>query len=143
MTYLRDLFFLFFLLLIVAFQKKLPDVNQRVIDYTNKVMNTQVGTGECWDYTISAEYYTKAKRKRSITINKAIAGDFIYFNDVILKDQGIETKLTNHFAIIYDVKEKGAFIIAHQNHNSNKKVHTLKINTNNLTTGTILISRFK
>ena len=39
---------------------KIPSANQRILDYVNSVIDTQVGTGECWDFTVSAQYHAKA-----------------------------------------------------------------------------------
>jgi hypothetical protein len=122
---------------------KLPSANQRIIAYIERVMGTEVGAGECWDLTVSAEYYAKASKKVSVKMNKVLPGDFISFKNVVIETNGQQMTLQNHFAIIYQIKENGVFIVAHQNHNGNRKVHLTEIDTNAKTKGTISITRIK
>lgn len=58
--------FAFLLSLFILFSFKLPAPNQRVIDYINTVLETQVGSGECWDFTVSAQYHAKSNNTAQI-----------------------------------------------------------------------------
>jgi len=137
-------FLLIYLPVVIGFSSnKLPPVNQKVINYVNSVLDTQVGNGECWDFTVSAQYYSKSSNSIIVKESKALPGDFISFRNVILEDKSSQTVLVNHHAIIYTVTDKGLFIVAHQNHNSKRKVHLSQMDINSKIQGDIFITRRK
>jgi hypothetical protein len=123
-----------------AIAQKLPVANQKVIEYVNSVMGTQVGTGECSDLLMGAQFYIRGikpgtfKKKQTV-----LPGDFIAFDDVQIGG----LSFPQHYAIIVKVESPTVYIIAHQNHGGYKKVHEKTIDLSKKTSGKITISRPK
>jgi len=133
-------FFLALLIFLSAFTKGLPEANQKVVEYVQSVMGTQVGTGECTDLLMGAQFYIRNVRpsKKSKSI-KILPGDFISFNGVVMGG----LSFPEHYAIIIEVESETNFIIAHQNHNGRRSVSQLSIDLKKITQGKYHISRPK
>ncbi len=132
----------------------IPQLNQQIISFVNTHMKKKVGRGECWDLASEAlksvnaswnglfEYGTLLSLK-----NNCIApGDIIQFYRVTVKYQkdGVDyrEKMTQHTAIVYEVKAAGDYIIADQNTaSSGKKVGLHPFNIATIKSGKIKIYR--
>ncbi len=125
-----------------AIAQRLPQANKMVVDYVLSVMNTQVGTGECTDLIMGAQYHirsvkTKIPKKKPVN---HLPGDIITFNEVYL-DNGLS--FPQHYAIILEVQAENVFVIAHQNHNGNRSVSQLTVDLNQIISGKYFIQRPK
>lgn len=104
-----------------------PVLNKQIIEFVKTKIKKKVGRGECWDLAaealqlVSAKWDGKYKYGKEVFVEKdcIYPGDIIQFEGVIIKYtiDGIEykEKMAHHTAIIYEVKGKGDFILAHQN----------------------------
>jgi len=125
-------------------QDNIPELNQKMIHYVQSVIGTQVDRGECWDLANQALQKVDADWDRSFVYGNAVdpkkneifPGDIIQFENVVIKYKKENTYYTEtmeqHTAIVYKVKQKGVYEIAHQNTQfSGRKVgvSTLDINT--------------
>lgn len=106
----------------------LPSLNQQIWDYTHQHVGKKVGRGECWDlakYSLNeanAKWDGKLKYGKPIDPKKetVLPGDLIQFEGVktehITADGYTHTAtMTHHTAVVYKVKGKGSYEIAHQN----------------------------
>ena len=126
------------LLIISSFNSyRLPQANQKVLEYVETVLGKKVGTGECSDLIFNAQFHLKKEKINSNTKTKKILpGDFISFQSAIFKDdKNNELHFGAHHAIIYRLINVHEIIIVHQNHNNYKIVQKLDLNLNNLTSG--------
>lgn len=113
--------------------KKLPIANEKVIEYVNTIIGTQVGVGECTDLIFNAQFYLKKNKIRSKSRSrKILPGDFIFFHNASF--QGFSA--AQHSAIVYEVITQKEIIIVHQNHNGIKTAEKLKIDLATLFSGT-------
>jgi hypothetical protein len=104
-------------------------INKKIINYVKKTIGKKVGRGECWDIAQAALDDLHANWKRVTDFGKKIdwkkekvlPGDIIQFRNVKIvtktkKGTRIETiGQPDHTAIVYSVKKKGVYEIAHQN----------------------------
>ena len=113
----------------------IPVLNQKIIVYTKSTIGKKVDHGECWDLANEALKRNGAiwdhKYKYGQEINPATEcvypGDIIQFEGVVLKYRNgprmYEETMTHHTAIVYEVKDKGVYVLIHQNNGfSGKKV---------------------
>lgn len=126
----------YFLLLTSSFDSKgqnnIPYINQRVIEYTEKVIGESIGSGECWDladYVLTAAEakFDKSSSKTLYIFGKLydpdeesiLPGDIIQFQDVQVKQKEgniiYTSNYTHHTAIVYQVLNKNTLKLAHQN----------------------------
>lgn len=142
-----------------AQKSKLPEQNQKIINYVRSVIGVTVDRGECWDLanqalTVSGSYFDRSSLKTIYTYGKEInhakqevlPGDIIQFTNVKLKYEKGNTTYTetmaHHTAIVYQVYEKSRFQLAHQNTGfSGRKVGLSDFNLADLKTGKIRIYR--
>ena len=125
-------------------QDNIPELNQKIIDYVKSVIGTKVDRGECWDLANQALQKADADWDRAFVYGIAVdpkkdeifPGDIIQFENVVIKYKKENAYYTEtmkqHTAIVYKVKQKGVYEIAHQNTQfSGRKVgiSTLDINT--------------
>jgi hypothetical protein len=145
------LFFAAFLVISVASvqaQQKLPELNQKVIDYVTSVIGQQVDRGECWDLANQALTRIGAKWDREYVYGKLLnpkkdeilPGDIIQFKNVNLKYRAgnmITTEtMAHHTAIVYRVIGKDVFELAHQNTGfSGRTVGLSNLDLNTVQTG--------
>jgi hypothetical protein len=130
--------------------QEIPEQNQKIIKYVDGVKNQKIDRGECWDLLNFAlnktgatwnspdEFGTVVKPKKE----KLYPGDMISFSKVRLDnpDKSWQT-FYHHYAIVYEVKEDGVIVIAHQNYNDVRKVMFTDINISNVTKGTLTFFR--
>ncbi|MBC7693935.1 MAG: CHAP domain-containing protein [Burkholderiales bacterium] len=132
----------------------IPEMNRRIIDYVNTKLKKKVGTGECWDFaaealaSVNAKWDMKYKFGKEINYKKepVFPGDIIQFENVLLnyeiKGVKYKEKMSHHTAIIYEVKDKTNFMIAHQNNGySGRKVGVSPLDLATLTKGKFTIYR--
>jgi hypothetical protein len=129
----------------LAFAQKLPKPNQKVVEYVKKVMGTQIGLGECSDLIMNAVYYAgdneKSRFLAKFRSKKIFPGDIISFRGARIQTENGAVYMLEHYAIIWKVKSKGVYVIAHQNHNGIKTVHTLLIDLSKPYDGKVIIQR--
>lgn len=131
-----------------------PDLNKQVMVFVKSKQNTKVGRGECWDVAAEALKYADAKLPDVYVFGKPVnyqkecvyPGDIIQFERVKLKySKGNATyveEMTHHTAVIYEVKGKGIYTLAHQNTSEyGKKVGLTPINLEDVTKGKFKIYR--
>ncbi len=132
----------------------IPALNKQILEFVNTRLNTKVGSGECWDLAaealnaLNADWNKKYEFGRKIDIKNECVypGDIIQFNGVKVEYQDgkrhyTET-LAHHTAIVYEIKEPGIFVLAHQNTAfSGRKVGLSTLNLKNITKGKTTIYR--
>jgi hypothetical protein len=131
-----------------------PELNKKVIDFVKTSMGKKVGAGECWDVAASALNSAGAKWDGNYKFGKEVnykttcifPGDIVQFEGAQLKYQKGDTyyieMLAHHTAVIYEVKDKGDFVIADQNTKfSGKKVAAHPFVVKDLTKGKFTIYR--
>ncbi len=131
----------------------IPELNQGVVDFVKTKIKKRVGRGECWDLAAEALNSVNAKWNGQYVFGKEVSregclypGDIIQMERVTLryeKDGGVyKEKMPHHTAVVYEVKGKGVFIIAHQNTSIyGKKVGLSEFDLNYLEKGKIIIYR--
>ena len=132
----------------------LPDLNKTILDFVKTKIGKKTGKGECWDLAAEALNLVKAKWNGSYEFGKEVnykqdcifAGDIIQFEGIVVKytvnKQEYIEKFPHHTAIIYEVKSKDEFILAHQNtSNFGKKVGLSSINLKTISKGKFKIFR--
>ena len=132
------------------------ELNGKVLAFTNKVMGTTVGRGECWDLAEEALDRNLADWTRPTSFGRPLnpekeeikAGDIIQFLNLQitepLPDGGkrFETLGTpDHTAVIYKVLGKKRYTLAHQNVSGVRRVTKGDINLANVTRGKYWIYR--
>lgn len=128
-----------------------PDLNKQIVAFVKSSLNKKIGRGECWDLAAQALNKTGADWDKNYVFGKEIAyktecvypGDIIQFEGVEIeykkKDVFYREQLEHHTAIIYQVKDRGKFVVAEQNTNTLGK----KVGLNDLELNTILKGSFK
>ena len=155
MVYRTILFLIFSLLVTQAIaQENIPELNRKIIEYVESVIDKKVDRGECWDLAyqalnrFNAEWDGKFQYGKLINPKRepVLPGDIIQFKNVKIRYQITNTTYTEfmkqHTAIVYKVKRKNAFTIAHQNTEfSGRKVGLSDINLNHIVKGDVKIYR--
>ena len=113
----------------------IPALNQKVMDYVSTTIGKKVGNGECWELAAKALELTHARWDHNYKYGREVnpakeciyPGDFIQFEGVVIKyrkgTRDYQETMSHHTAIVYGVKDKGVFVIIHQNNGfSGKKV---------------------
>ncbi|MGF1638515.1 MAG: hypothetical protein ACFCUU_15670 [Cyclobacteriaceae bacterium] len=136
-----------------------PELNAKIKDYLDKVMNTKVDRGECWDLAAAAlaysgAYFDRTSQKTIYQFGKVVdpkretifPGDIVQFEKVELsyetEDAVYTETMGHHTAIIYEVKAPGVFVLAHQNTSfSGKKVATSGLNLADIKKGKMVFYR--
>ena len=135
-------------------QENIPELNRRIIEYVQSVIGKKVDRGECWDLAyqalnrFNAEWDGKFQYGKLINPKRetVLPGDIIQFKNVKIMYQITNTTYTEfmkqHTAIVYKVKRKNVFTIAHQNTEfSGRKVGLSDINLNHVVKGDVKIYR--
>mgnify|MGYP006145525327 CR=1 FL=1 len=133
------------LLFLVSFNLTAQTTSEKVITYTNKMMNKKVDRGECWDLVAFALNYAEAKWKAPLEFGVLVnhqkeelkPGDIMTFANTEFKSENGKMSFFQHYAIVYEVKDKNTIVVAHQNFNNVRKVTLLEIPINSLTKGKI------
>ncbi|HNX06755.1 MAG TPA: hypothetical protein PKL96_04170 [Bacteroidales bacterium] len=146
----------FFLTLLIFFctcrvqAQEMPETNKKIIDYVNTVIGKKVDYGECWDLAYRAVTKNNCawdgKYKWGQRINPAtdsiFPGDILQFYNATLKykdgNKIYKEVFKLHTAIIFSIKGKGIYEIAHQNNAySGRKVGLSELDLSNKVSGTI------
>jgi|SRR6056297_1209629 len=124
--------------------EKIPELNRQIVEYVKTVIGKKVDRGECWDLAYQALERVNADWDKAFVYGDPVnpkkdeifPGDIIQFENVVIKYKKGNAYYTEtmeqHTAIVYNVKDKGVYEIAHQNTQfSGRKVgvSTLDINT--------------
>lgn len=146
----------------IAVKKKLPadlrglELNNRVIEFIDRVMGTTVGRGECWDLAQQALDQNLADWTRPTTFGLPLnpdtseikAGDIIQFRNLKITEHlsGGVTKwetlgAPDHTAIVYKVLGKRHYTLAHQNIGGKRSVTKGDVNLTKVTGGRFWIYR--
>ncbi|MFT5619610.1 MAG: hypothetical protein ACI85I_002857 [Arenicella sp.] len=127
------------------FAQKLPKANQKVVEYVKKVMGTQVGLGECSDLIMNVVYYAGDANKSNLLSKfrkkKIFPGDIISFREARIQTENGAVYMPEHYAIIWEVKSKGVYVITHQSHNGVRTLQTLLIDLSKPYEGKVIIQR--
>ena len=142
------------LLSVTLWGQKLPPLNKKIVAYVKSVIGKTVDRGECWDLANRALTDNNAEwdgeYKYGTLLNpkedEILPGDIIQFEKVKVtykKDNVTTTEtMPHHTAIVYRVKEKGVFDLAHQNTGfSGRKVGISELNLSNIVKGRYYIYR--
>ena len=135
-------------------QENIPELNRRIIEYVESVIDKKVDRGECWDLAYQALNRFNAEWDGKFQYGKLInpkwepvlPGDIIQFKNVKIRYQITNTTYTEfmkqHTAIVYKVKRKNTFTIAHQNTEfSGRKVGLSDLNLAHVVKGDVKIYR--
>lgn len=133
-----------------AFGQQIPELNQKIVDYIKTQIGKKVDKGECWDlaYEVlkrnNCEWDGKYRFGEKINpeTDSVFPGDILQFYNVTLKNKSGNMTYTEtygkHTAIIYSIKGKGIYEIAHQNNGySGRKVGISELNIKNKKSGII------
>ena len=132
----------------------IPELNKQIIDFVKTNIKKKVGKGECWDLAAEALNSIGAKWNGQYVFGTEVLyktdcvypGDIIQFKNVRVQ-YDVNGKvyiemMEQHTAVIYEVKNKGSYILAHQNTPfSGKKVGLSPINLKDINKGKITIYR--
>ena len=131
-----------------------PELNARIIDFVNTKIKKRVGSGQCWDLaaealrSVNASWDGMYKFGTQVDLLKdcLFPGDIIQFEGVVVKYEkdGVkwQENMSHHTAIIYEVKEKDVFTLAHQNiGTSGKKVGLTSLDLKHITKGKYTVYR--
>jgi len=106
---------------------RLPPLNQTILEYVESVVGTRVDRGECWDLARQALDRSEANWDGRYRFGRVIRpkreevlpGDIVQFEKVVIRYTINHTTYTenydHHTAIVYRVKGKGRYELAHQN----------------------------
>ena len=130
----------------------IPPLNKGIIQYVNDNLHKKVARGECWDLAaeplnqLGATWDKMYGFGRVVDIQKdcIYPGDIIQFECVVVKtvsgNKTITSIMEHHTAIIYEVKDKEQFVLAHQNTSDfGKKVGLSDFNLKDVIKGTFTI----
>ena len=132
------------------------ELNDKIIEYVNKVIGSKVGRGECWDLAQEALDENLADWTRPVNFGLPLnpagdeikAGDIIQFRSIKITEHlpGGVTRYESlgspdHTAVVYEVLGKKHYIVAHQNVRGNRNVTTGEINLSKVTGGKYWIYR--
>ena len=90
------------------------DKNKSIVAYVNKNLNKKIDRGECWDLVAFALNEAKADWKAPFDFGDEIKypkadlkpGDIISFENVKFEFDGGYVTFPQHYAIVYEVKNK-------------------------------------
>lgn len=135
------------------YTNEIPPTNLKVIEYVNSVTGKKVGRGECWDLANEALNYANAKweppfefgKKIDYKKEEIIPGDIIHINDLVMESRVgnaiTKWKMTDHTAVLFEVKGEGKVMIAEQNVNKIRMVMINEWNLNDVKSGKLQFYR--
>jgi hypothetical protein len=139
---------------LITYCDSIPELNKMIIDFVKTRLNKKVGKGECWDLAAEALNSAGAKWNGQYVYGSVVhyqsdcvyPGDIMQFKGVRIKYQVnnriYDETMDQHTAIIYEVKGKGDYILAHQNTAfSGRKVGLSELKLENITRGKFTIYR--
>jgi hypothetical protein len=131
-----------------------PVLNKQIIDFVTSKIKKKVGKGECWDLAAEALNSVGAKWNGQYVYGRVVnyqtecvyPGDIMQFKNVKIHYQVgnhvYDEKMEQHTAIIYEVKAKGEYVLAHQNTSfSGRKVGLSPLKLEDITRGKFIIYR--
>ena len=131
-----------------------PALNKKIITFVKTKVNKKVGRGECWDLAAEALNTSGAKWDHDYNFGKEInpskecvfPGDIIQFEGVEIEywDKNVfyHEDLLHHTAIVFEVMEKGKYVMAEQNTATHgRKVSLDPLDVKNITKGKIRFYR--
>jgi hypothetical protein len=121
----------------------------KMIAYTDKMMNKKVDRGECWDLVAFALNSAEATWTAPTSFGQPIdykkeklqPGDVMVFENTEFKIENGKMFFAQHYALVYSIKDANTIVIAHQNYNNVRKVTLLEIPLNALIKGQITFYR--
>ena len=131
----------------------IPPLNRRIVEYVQTHMGKKVDRGECWDLAAGALNESGATwdgfygfgtvvdwRKQEV-----LPGDIIQFEGVEVEHrEGNSVRrdtFVKHTAVVFEVRERGVYLIAHQNYNKVRKVATLDLRMSDVRGGKLRFYR--
>ncbi len=120
--------------------------NESIVTYAKTNLNQKIDRGECWDLIAFALNDAKANWNAPFEFGKVIKsdylpGDIIRFENVKFESENGYMTFPEHYAILYEVKDKNKIVIAHQNHNNKRVVQLLDLNLSEKVKGKITFYR--
>ncbi len=106
----------------------LPGMNAKVMEFVKTQIGKKTGRGECWDLAAGALDFAGANWDHEFNFGEKVSDPFkdcVYPGDII-QFKGVKTEcrqgnsimkqeMDQHTAVIYEVKDKGNYVIAEQN----------------------------
>ena len=144
---MKFLLLLFTSILFSPAANEIPPTNQKIIEYVKTVVGKKVDRGECWDLANAALNYANAKWEAPFNFGKPIdykkeeilPGDLIHINNLTMESKEgnavTHWKMSEHTAILFEVKAEGKVMIAEQNVNKIRKVMINEWNLNDVKSG--------
>ena len=126
---------------------EIPATNKKIIEYVNSVIGKKVDRGECWDLANAALNYANANWEAPFKFGKLVdykkeeilPGDIIHINNLSMESKVENSvtrwKMSEHTAILFEVKGEGKVMIAEQNVNKIRKVMINEWNLNDVKSG--------
>ena len=142
--------FIFTIFFFQAYAQHIPELNQKIVDYVTTQIGKKVDYGECWDLAYEALTQNNCAwngkyqygKKLDPKTDSIYPGDLLQFYNVSLKykknGEIYKESFQLHTAIIYSIKGKGYYEIAHQNNSySGRRVGISELDIRNKISGTI------
>lgn len=133
-----------------SFTVNAETVGEKIVKYCKSQMGKKIDRGECWDLVSAALNYAGATWNKYDVYGtvydpkkeKIKVGDVIEMHNAKFEfEDGTWMKVVEHYAIVYEVKEDNKITIVHQNHNNIRKVQTLDLDLDGLTSGKLIFYR--
>ena len=130
-------------------------VSDKVVAFCKQNMDKKVDRGECWDLARFALDFAGADwqsphdfgTKVDYKTEKLKPGDILQMENITFSwtegDNTFTAMFPHHTAIVYEVKENGNIVMAHQNFNNVRKVSTLEISLSSIQKGDLQAYRPK
>ena len=133
---------------------QVPELNKKIVSLVKSKIGKKVGRGECWDLAAEALNSVAANWDGSYNFGRIVSveKECVYPGDII-QFEGVEVEykkgntiywedLSHHTAIVYEVKEKGSYVMAEQNTSAGGKKVTLNpLELKNIKKGTFTVYR--
>jgi myosin tail region-interacting protein MTI1 len=136
-----------------ADEKKLPELNDKVLKFAEASVGKQIGNGECWTLADEALAEAGARRPgrdgwgvyvfgRELKADEAVLpGDIVQFTEARFESKGgMFAEIPQHTAVVTK-REGGKLSILHQNWNKSTKVAKLDLDLAELKKGTVTFFR--
>ena len=133
---------------------EVPAVNRKVHSFVKSSLGKKIGRGECWDLAAQALNSAGAKWDGAFGFGKPVdpkkdcvyPGDVIQYTDVRVHYQKgnnfYDEEMYRHTAVVFQVKEKGKYVVAEQNTNKlGKKVGLSDLELANVSKGKVAFFR--
>jgi len=150
---MKTLIIIFLCLSFHIVDNEIPPTNAKIIEYINSVKGKKVDRGECWDLANAALNYAHAKWEPPFNFGKTInyktekifPGDIIHIQNVTMESKSgnaiTKWKMTEHTAILFELRDANKVMIAEQNVNSVRKVQINEWNLDDVKSGKLQFFR--